>query len=139
MRFIAVFLIVLYQRYISPYKGFRCAHALRNAGPSCSAAVRDIVERDGLWRGWPQIRRRFAECRAAARELQEEREERKRRRRRQAEDCDWCDVGCLPLDVAECADCSAVDCGGADCGAPDCSALWLGFRPNRGRHPAQGS
>ncbi|AFZ67690.1 membrane protein insertion efficiency factor YidD [Deinococcus peraridilitoris] len=54
-----------YRRYLSPYKGFRCAHAAFFGGPSCSQAVRDIIEQRGLQDGWSEIQTRFAACRSA--------------------------------------------------------------------------
>lgn len=54
-----------YQRYISPYKGFCCAHAAFFGGPSCSRAVRDIVQEHGVAGGWALIQARFAACRQA--------------------------------------------------------------------------
>lgn len=141
MRAVAVFLIVLYQRFISPYKGFRCAHSALHGGASCSAAVRAIVEREGLWRGWPLIRRRFAECRVAAQQQRPETEEERRRRRRRERwnrNCDCGEPACVPLDGVDCVDCSALDCGGVDCVPFDCSVSL--FRPRRGGvQSAQGS
>jgi putative component of membrane protein insertase Oxa1/YidC/SpoIIIJ protein YidD len=145
MRAVVVLLIVFYQRYLSPYKGFRCAHAVYHAGPSCSSAVSGIVERAGLLRGLPLIRRRFAECRLAARALRLESEEEKRRRRRErwTPDCD-CGDACVPLDALQCADCSALDCSGLDCGGVDCVPLdcsisLLRPRSRGGAQSAQGS
>ncbi|WP_019585914.1 membrane protein insertion efficiency factor YidD [Deinococcus apachensis] len=57
--------IRLYQRYLSPRKGFRCAHVALHGGESCSAAVARIVREDGLIGGRRRIATRFQECRAA--------------------------------------------------------------------------
>ena len=54
-----------YQRRLSPYKGFRCAHAAVSGGPSCSTAILEIVRAQGLVGGWPQVVTRFADCRLA--------------------------------------------------------------------------
>ncbi|ADV66170.1 membrane protein insertion efficiency factor YidD [Deinococcus maricopensis] len=54
-----------YQRYLSPLKGFRCAHAAYHGGLSCSAAISRIVEARGVLGGWPDIQAQFAACRAA--------------------------------------------------------------------------
>jgi len=62
----AVSLIELYQRFVSPHKGFRCAHAAYHGGCSCSQAVKQIVLADGLRKGLRQIRQRFRDCQAAA-------------------------------------------------------------------------
>lgn len=61
----ALSLIRLYQRALSPRKGFRCAHAALHGGESCSAAVARAVREDGLWRGRGRIAARFAACRGA--------------------------------------------------------------------------
>ena len=54
-----------YRRYVSPHKGFRCAHAALFGGSSCSEAVRAIIARDGLREGWGSVRHRFGMCRSA--------------------------------------------------------------------------
>ena len=68
-----VWLIGLYQKYVSPYKGFRCAHRVRHGGLSCSEAVRAIVFDEGLWCGRSRIRQRFQDCRSASLSLRTER------------------------------------------------------------------
>lgn len=57
--------IRFYQRFLSPLKGFRCAHAAVHGGESCSAAVARIVRQDGLIRGRGRIAARFQACREA--------------------------------------------------------------------------
>lgn len=54
-----------YQRWISPRKGFRCAHALLHGGSGCSGAVRELVRTRGVLGALPAINARFAACRAA--------------------------------------------------------------------------
>lgn len=68
-----VWLIGLYQRFISPHKGFCCAHRVRHGGRSCSEAVRAILLEDGLWSGWPRVREQFRSCHSAAQALRRER------------------------------------------------------------------
>ena len=58
-------LITLYQRYISPYKGFRCAYGIYYGGSSCSAVVKRIVLSEGLFGGWSSIVNQFRRCRCA--------------------------------------------------------------------------
>jgi putative component of membrane protein insertase Oxa1/YidC/SpoIIIJ protein YidD len=58
-----------YQRYISPYKGFRCAHYQLHRETSCSGHFRDLLsqyELSGALRLFP---RRLVECRDAYFEL----------------------------------------------------------------------
>ncbi|PYE52781.1 membrane protein insertion efficiency factor YidD [Deinococcus yavapaiensis] len=57
--------IRVYRRRLSPWKGFRCAHAAYFGGESCSAAVLRLVETHGLVEGWPSVLERFAACRDA--------------------------------------------------------------------------
>ncbi|GGI68443.1 membrane protein insertion efficiency factor YidD [Deinococcus wulumuqiensis] len=57
--------IRFYQRWLSPRKGFRCAHAALHGGESCSAAIARIIREDGLRAGQPHVAARFAACRTA--------------------------------------------------------------------------
>ncbi|HSO70875.1 MAG TPA: membrane protein insertion efficiency factor YidD [Arachnia sp.] len=59
-----------YQRYLSPHKGFTCAHVVARGGQSCSAAVRDIVTANGVLRGTLPTLARFYACHQAAAMLQ---------------------------------------------------------------------
>lgn len=61
----ALGLIGLYQRWISPRKGFRCAHAVLNGGPGCSGFAKSAIREHGLWQGLGLLRQRFRDCRAA--------------------------------------------------------------------------
>ncbi|MBZ9713717.1 membrane protein insertion efficiency factor YidD [Deinococcus multiflagellatus] len=54
--------IDLYQRWLSPLKGFRCAHAAFYGGDSCSAAVRRLVAERGALAARPDIAARFQTC-----------------------------------------------------------------------------
>jgi putative component of membrane protein insertase Oxa1/YidC/SpoIIIJ protein YidD len=64
-----ILLIRGYQRYVSPYKGYSCAHRVKYGGDSCSEHVRKaIAEAD--WRtGLGKLRIRFQACRAASQSL----------------------------------------------------------------------
>ena len=63
-------LITLYQSFISPYKGFNCAHNARYKSGSCSNAVKDLIANKGLIQALPLIRLRFRECRIAYEAIQ---------------------------------------------------------------------
>ncbi|MFO1094958.1 MAG: membrane protein insertion efficiency factor YidD [Planctomycetaceae bacterium] len=70
---ISIALIRAYQRWISPYKGFRCPHRLLHRGRSCSEfALHEIRER-GVRVALPGIRNQFRECGDAARILRQQR------------------------------------------------------------------
>jgi len=91
MRHFFIFLITLYQRYISPYKGFRCAYAACHDSKSCSAIIKNIIVEHGLLAGWPLIKQQFNNCHLAYQALEteqdkQEREKRDRRRKRQCYD-----------------------------------------------------
>ena len=55
-----------YQTWISPYKGFRCAHRALHGRSSCSQYGRRAVMRKGVVLAVPLMQRRFARCREAA-------------------------------------------------------------------------
>jgi len=59
-------LIRLYQRRLSPRKGWTCAHLVAHGGQSCSAAVRDVVVRRGVVRSVVPTAARFVACYQAA-------------------------------------------------------------------------
>ncbi|AYG48176.1 membrane protein insertion efficiency factor YidD (plasmid) [Pseudomonas sp. Leaf58] len=136
--------ISLYQKHLSPRKGYRCAHSLEYGGPGCSGAVLEILETQGLIRGLSSIRSRFLSCQEAA-------ETRRERKKREAEDrkrrndssgggspnssCCLTEVAgdavdCLP-DASKCRIPDLPDCG--SCG-PDASCTSLKFLLGR-EHP----
>ncbi|WP_230020426.1 membrane protein insertion efficiency factor YidD [Massilia sp. Bi118] len=51
-----------YQRWISPYKGYRCALCAVTGGESCSNYGFRVIERFGLRRGLGLLDRRFELC-----------------------------------------------------------------------------
>ncbi len=65
-RYAACFGITVYQRYISPYKGWHCAHAQCYGGLSCSEYGKRAIAAHGVVAGWMLIQDRFQECSAAA-------------------------------------------------------------------------
>jgi putative component of membrane protein insertase Oxa1/YidC/SpoIIIJ protein YidD len=62
-----------YQRYLSPYKGFRCAHRVLYQGESCSQYVKRAVGEEGLLAAMQSSRLRFIECNEANQIIQERR------------------------------------------------------------------
>lgn len=55
-----------YQRYLSPRKGFACAHLVAEGGLSCSAAIAGIMMERGVVRGILPMLARFRSCHDAA-------------------------------------------------------------------------
>lgn len=54
--------IRLYQRYLSPVKGFSCAYRVLTGGDSCSAYGYRVIARHGLMLGTSLLRRRLQAC-----------------------------------------------------------------------------
>ena len=71
--------IGIYQRHISPRKGYGCAHARLRGGPGCSGFVRAAIAEVGVRAARPQIRVRFVECELASQTLRATRRARLRR------------------------------------------------------------
>lgn len=62
MRRFALAVIRIYQRYVSPYKGFRCAYSMHTGSPSCSALGYRAVRRHGVIGGLSLLRERTYRC-----------------------------------------------------------------------------
>jgi len=62
-------LITLYQKKISPHKGFSCAHRVLHGGESCSQYIKRTILEQGWGRAIPLIRSRFQACKAANQSL----------------------------------------------------------------------
>ncbi|MGM0577941.1 MAG: membrane protein insertion efficiency factor YidD [Myxococcota bacterium] len=58
-----------YQRWISPHKGYQCAHAQVHGGLSCSGYGEKAIRDEGLLQGVILLNRRFDACHEAAAEL----------------------------------------------------------------------
>lgn len=85
-------LIQFYKKYLSPYKGFRCAYGAYHQGDSCSTRVKKIIQRDGIFKGYQKIRLQFKECQAAYHAIQRD----PRRRDKKDRWCNRCDaLDCL--------------------------------------------
>lgn len=62
MRSLLLWCIRFYQRFLSPWKGFRCAYGAHTGRSSCSAFGYHAVERHGVLVGWSLLRRRLRRC-----------------------------------------------------------------------------
>ena len=124
----AVSAIDVYQQFLSPYKGFRCAHRVRHGRLSCSQFAKRLIQKVGLLRFAPLFRRRLERCGKArsARagmtppvEHQRGRDDSRKKRDSVWDGCDpSCDPGCG--DAPDISGCAAPDVGagldGCDCG-----------------------
>jgi putative component of membrane protein insertase Oxa1/YidC/SpoIIIJ protein YidD len=65
--------IGLYQKYLSPHKGFSCAYRVHHRGLSCSQYCKEMILERGPIAAIPPIRRRFRDCKQAAQRIQSQR------------------------------------------------------------------
>lgn len=98
MRDLALAAIGVYQRYVSPHKGFCCAYRVHTGRASCSALGARVIRRWGVRCGLAVLKIRLRRCgeahrRAASMRMQAQR--------------GVCDPGCdLDLGAADCDACS---------------------------------
>lgn len=62
LRLPAAGLIAGYQRFLSPLKGYRCAHRVLHGGDSCSQYVKQTLLAHTANDAWRLARQRFAAC-----------------------------------------------------------------------------
>ena len=115
MRALALASIGVYQRYISPHKGFCCAYRAHTGGASCSQLAYRAIRRLGVFTGLGVLRWRLAECAAAFKARHGSQESKRRQRGSCDAPCDIPDVSCA-VDVCNSVPC---DCGGCDFGPND--------------------
>lgn len=108
---LACWLIGVYQRYVSPRKGFCCAYRVRHRRrDSCSQYARRAIGKLGVLTGVCLLRRRFDKCHYAKRVLDYQTPRREEAKKRPAagngsscssSDCaSGCDPG-VPADVCD--------------------------------------
>ena len=66
---LAIKTIEAYQPHLSPIKGLKCAAGQLYGGPTCSGAVKSIIQNQGLISGIPDIYQQFSSCHDAAKIL----------------------------------------------------------------------
>lgn len=77
MTWLALKAINFYQKFISPYKGFNCAHRVATGEVGCSGYGKKVISRFGLIKGIQLLNRRFYDCGWHAKRLQEIMKEKK--------------------------------------------------------------
>ncbi|BAY07054.1 membrane protein insertion efficiency factor YidD [Calothrix sp. NIES-2098] len=155
-RRVGVVAVTGYQKYISPHKGFVCAHRVLYGGESCSQHIKRLIAEDGFQGLLATSRKRFQACKQANRILRSQLENSEPSEDEEANlhspkkvlsdsakksslntsnssDCvDCADVSCNCAELLnmtpDCsvADCSTVDCSFLDCSGADCSFLDCG-------------
>jgi putative component of membrane protein insertase Oxa1/YidC/SpoIIIJ protein YidD len=154
VRQVAIASIKVYQRYISPHKGFSCAHRVLYGGESCSGYIKRAIAQKGLLEALKASRQRFDACKEASlilKSQQEEAESEQENRKYSAppnnrwdgclnvaecslDGCNGCfdlpNLDCSPLhcDVLNCGDCgSGLDCSGCDCASGAIASIIASF------------
>jgi putative component of membrane protein insertase Oxa1/YidC/SpoIIIJ protein YidD len=116
MKKLSLLLIDLYQNFISPYKGFSCAHRLATGEVGCSGYGKKVISRFGLKTGYALLQRRFAECKCSSealkKELMHNHTPKKLLHPKMASQQGFCD--------ADCGGCDAPNCDMPSCDMPDC-------------------
>lgn len=127
MKILLLTLIRLYQRHVSPRKGFACAYRVHTGCASCSHLGYRAIRRYGVWQGLNVLQARLTRCgvahrrHAAMRHSGDHATNHPAKHPRLAQ-AGFCDVGCdLPLDCWPSDPCGgavecASSCGGGDCG-----------------------
>jgi uncharacterized protein len=129
MRQIALYSIRLYQRYLSPYKGFSCAYRCATSRASCSQLGYRAIRRFGFLKGVGVLESRTHKCGVASRRMLNSRYGRTIYQRGECDvGCDLpgtCDFGSLDCDFFKSRSLNPfLDCAGtfADCGSCDWSS-----------------
>lgn len=122
-----------YQKYISPHKGFACAHRMLYEGESCSQYVKRMVAEKDLLAAIKASKQRFQACKEANRIFRASREQTEPEKSRKPKkngiscledpsicfsgwDCSGCQLGaeeinCFNCSVFECCSCDILNCG----------------------------
>ncbi|MCF6236433.1 MAG: membrane protein insertion efficiency factor YidD [Gammaproteobacteria bacterium] len=98
MKNLSILSIKIYQKYLSPYKGYKCAYYMLHKTDSCSASVVNIIEKKGVFKGWSNIKNQFNLCALAYEKIKEEDEKNKDKKK----------GGCHPADCLGCTPPSPV-------------------------------
>ncbi|RPI39746.1 MAG: membrane protein insertion efficiency factor YidD [Betaproteobacteria bacterium] len=105
MRPVLATAILAYQRYVSPFKRFRCAYAVLHRGRSCSAYGLRLSGRVGLLNFLRLMSRRVRKCRSAYLTLSESAHAQVEERTKpegERNDAGYCPRACA-LEAAGCA------------------------------------
>ncbi len=113
LKYVAAGSIGIYQQYVSPYKGFRCAHRALTGRDSCSQFAKRLVLRRGVIALWRAMPGQFMRCRQSystllAMTMDEPATEDSGRGGKKSST-----LGDIVSGV-DCIDCSAIDIGACD-------------------------
>lgn len=115
-RDLALAAIGVYQRYLSPYKGFCCAYRVHTGQASCSTLGARAIRRFGVWPGLQLLKQRMRRCGEVHRRCTAGVQRRAQAAQRGGCDVDLPDADCC--DALDFCDCCAFDWPGRK-GRPD--------------------
>lgn len=120
VKFISIQLIKLYQIFISPRKGYRCAHSVLHGDTGCSGAVINILNNNKLLDCPKLIKERFSNCKLAYQTIQEEKKKDNKDKSNRCSTNKCSGKGCTRNTIGEGIDCIDFDdCGDCDVGSCD--------------------
>ena len=98
-------LISIYQRFISPYKGFRCGYASLQGTCSCSNYAQKAIAKYGARMGWHLAQDRLKRCGEAVARYQQRLKKghihiKNSKRSAKGKTEDYCDLPCYVCDCA---------------------------------------
>jgi putative component of membrane protein insertase Oxa1/YidC/SpoIIIJ protein YidD len=119
MKYFALAAIKFYQRFISPYKGYRCAYSAMTGCKSCSVLGFRAIRRFGVLQGVVLLKQRLQRCAVAYHRYRKPSLPVMRgplSAQRGFGDCGACDLACTGADACAlldgCAECASIgDCG----------------------------
>jgi len=115
--------ISVYKKYVSPFKGFRCAYRVLHGGNSCSTEIYELINKHGVLKGIPLAKVQLKRCTAAYKILSSKKEDESdesgenRNPEKKDDKFSWCDLPCLGVECASIAKCGGGK-GGLDCDLP---------------------
>ncbi|VAW70657.1 hypothetical protein MNBD_GAMMA09-3635 [hydrothermal vent metagenome] len=118
LKTLPLLLIRLYQKYLSPRKGYCCAYGVLYQNGSCSERVSSIIQKHGLITGWSKIKNQFILCTEAYEKIRRLDKYKRNKKSKDEFKFDCCDpsscevINCIPIPKNICkAGGSIVDAG----------------------------
>ncbi|HSW06643.1 membrane protein insertion efficiency factor YidD, partial [Aquabacterium sp.] len=93
--------IDLYQRHVSPYKGFCCAYRVHTGRRSCSAYAKAVVNRLGVFALLEAMPRQFTRCKSAYAALKRQPAASRSDENRKKKEKWWHNCDCNPCDCVD--------------------------------------
>ena len=109
MKSFVIFIINLYQKYISPYKGYKCAYGVYHQNGTCSTIIKSHIQKYGVIKAYPMVMGQFDACKIAYLYIQEESNNKENEKDENSSQGNSC-YGCIP-GVGDCGVIDACDVG----------------------------